>query len=191
MKTILLAASVLVLAASAVYAQTAHPPEVAAEIKKSMQGLNSLERDYVESDGKKVPKHGLKFDRAKADQALAKVRELKQLRTWNNKDDEPLFIAKFIGLKDNQAQFQKPDGKSVSLAPKDLSDEDQAWIRDEVKKRADAEKAAKAKAVATAKKAKQKEIERAWRAHWDEERAKQQGDVLGSGLRLDTRSGRK
>jgi len=173
MKTILLAASVLALGASVVNAQT-RPPEVTVEIEKVTKGLNSLERDYVESNGRKVPKHGLKFDRAKADQALAKVRELKQLRAWENKDGETLFVAKFVELKDGRAQFQKQDGKTASLVLTDLSDEAKARIRMEIRLRADAKKAADA----AIKRAKIKKDRAQEAAAW----AKVYNDFLGAAL---------
>lgn len=146
MKTSLsVVASILLASACLGAAPKAKPPiplEAVAEMEKVLVTLTPAEKEFI-SHGKRIPGA---FDRAKAQAALARIRELEQSRAWSNEDGEYHLVAIFLTVEKGVAKLKKMDGTTASVRLLDLSENDKSWIR--------AEMQARAAAVAKAKKAK-------------------------------------
>lgn len=72
--------------------------------------------------------------------ALAAVEEKKAeellWRTWSSADGKFRVDAKFVGFIDGKVQIEKRDGRKVNVSSSQLSKEDQAYFRAELKRRA-------------------------------------------------------
>jgi hypothetical protein len=78
----------------------------------------------------------------KNEDKLTEIVESIEFRTWADKSGKYSLAGKFLGFKNNQVQLiRKDDRKEIEIPLKDLSTEDQKWVRAELKQRAEKKKA--------------------------------------------------
>ena len=85
--------------------------------------------------GTNTVKHLVSIKTKKADKAARKLIELREFRNWKSKDGTRDVFAKYIGFKSGVVKLKDESGNEIEFKKTDLSEPDQTWIRDELKRR--------------------------------------------------------